>query len=58
MFVWLAQVNVILSKLGETGSSIKVKILLDAVRSSRGPNNSSRKILLPLLQQSSRCQVK
>lgn len=50
-------VNVILSKLGETGSSIKVKILLDAVRSSRGPNNSSRKILLPLLQQSSRCQV-
>ena len=51
------QVDVIMSRAEELGESIKVKILLDAIRGSRGEDNNSRKMLLPLLRESPHCQV-
>lgn len=53
----MIQVNIIQSRAREQCSTIKIKILLDAMRGSRGSINSSRTMLLPLLQQSPHCQV-
>lgn len=45
-----------MARAHEMGKEMKVKILLDSFRGSRGEDNS-RKMLLPLLRQSPNSQV-